>query len=105
MGNHAFISYSHKDQSALNQLMVFLRQFERDGRISLWEDSQISPGENWETEIQARLAGASVGILLVSQDFWNSDYIRTKEFPYLLKRAQSGQLKLLWIPIRESMFE
>ena len=105
MSSHAFISYSHKDRSALDELLVFLRPLERDGRIGLWEDSRIGPGENWETEIQERLTGSSVGILLVSPHFLASDYISTRELPYLLQRAQSGQLKLLWIPVRESMFE
>ena len=36
----AFISYSHKDETALDRLHVHLKQLERDGKLESWTDEK-----------------------------------------------------------------
>ena len=61
-----FVSYSHKDERWLSRLLVHLRPVERTGRIDLWADTRIRPGEQWSTAIESALANAELGVLLVS---------------------------------------
>ncbi len=90
-----FISYSHRDEKALGQLQRFLRPLERDGLIELWADTRIQPGDPWAAEIDQALDRATVAVLLISQDFIDSDFITDKELPRLLARAGTDDLKIL----------
>jgi hypothetical protein len=51
--NRVFVSYSHKDQRFLDDLLAHLKPLERAGLISAWSDKQILPGTVWLAEIMA----------------------------------------------------
>jgi hypothetical protein len=90
-----FVSYSHQDPKALQQLLRFLEPLGRDGLISNWTDNQIKPGEDWHAEIDEALATATITVLLVSQDFLSSNYIYHTELPRILARADAGEMTVL----------
>ena len=50
-----YISYSHKDQGFVDELLKFLRPFERTAAFHVWYDKQIQPGAKWEEAIDAAL--------------------------------------------------
>lgn len=102
--DQVFISYSHKDKKWRDDLDTHLKPYLRDGTISTWSDLQIKPGARWETEIDSALTNSAIAVLLVSPDFLNSDFIHVKELGPLLKRAEEGGVKILWIPIRSSSY-
>ena len=90
-----FVSYSHQDPKALQQLLRFLEPLGREGLITNWTDKQIRPGEDWHAKIDEVLATATVAVLLVSQDFLNSDFIFGTELPRILARADAGEATVL----------
>lgn len=96
-----FISYSHEDKDWLDKILKFLKGLESHD-ISLWTDRQILAGDRWQEEIDKALADAKAALLLVSQDFLNSDFIKHKEIPFLLKKAETVGLKIFWVPVRPS---
>jgi hypothetical protein len=61
----------------------------------VWEDGLIGAGEDWETHIQQAMAKAKVAIFLISPDALNSEFIRAKEIPELLRRREQEGLKVL----------
>jgi hypothetical protein len=81
-----FISYSHQDEPAMQELDRFLGPLERAGKISIWTDRKILPGQNWRVEIMRELESADVTLLLVSANFLDSDFIHTEEIPRAFKR-------------------
>ncbi|MGK7911222.1 MAG: SUMF1/EgtB/PvdO family nonheme iron enzyme [Synechococcus sp.] len=86
-----FISYSHRDSSALERLQVHLKPLERDGIVERWDDTKIRAGQDWKAEIDRALDEARVAILLVSADFLASDFIHDDELPpILLAQAREG---------------
>ena len=97
-----FISYSHKDSEWLQKLRIFLSVLEQEGLIKLWDDQQIQPGVLWEKQIKEILDSAAAGILLVSQDFLASNFIRDTELPSLLDSAVTQGKKIFWIPLSPS---
>ena len=99
-----FVSYSHKDERWLSRLLVHLRPVERTGRIDLWADTRIRPGEQWSTAIESALANAELGVLLVSADFLASEFITSKELPPLLPAAQSRECKVLSLIVGPCLF-
>ncbi len=101
----AFISYSHKDTEYLEHLRRHLRPLERHGRLNLWDDHKIGAGDRWYDQIRQAMAAARVAILLVSDNFLNSDFIHEEELGPFLQAAEEDGLLILWIPIRPCLVE
>jgi MoaA/NifB/PqqE/SkfB family radical SAM enzyme len=101
---HIFVSYSHKDKEWLERLNVHLRPLTREGRLDVWNDTQIIPGTEWRLAIQDAIANAKIAILLVSADFLASDFISENELPPLLQNAQEDGAHILSLIISPCRF-
>jgi hypothetical protein len=97
-----FISYSHKDGEALEQLRRFLVPLERAGRLTCWDDTRIATGDDWKQRIDDALGQAGAAVLLISQDFLASRFISEEELPYLLSKRADGLATLLPVFIAPS---
>src|SRR2546425_5088992 len=80
--------YARKDQQLLEELKIHLEPLQREGLISIWNDTDISPGANWEEEIHKHLDSAQIVLLLVSPDFIKSDYCYSVEMKLALERKE-----------------
>ena len=99
-----FISYSHKDEKWLDEIRTHLKPHMRGEKFFLWDDQQIEAGSKWSEAISNALDTARVAVLLVSPDFLASNYIMSVELPRMIERAETDNLTILWIPIRESAY-
>jgi mRNA-degrading endonuclease RelE of RelBE toxin-antitoxin system len=97
-----FISYSHKDAEWLDRLKTYLEPLENNNLIRVWDDTEIRPGAEWLPEIRKALGSARVAVLLITQNFLNSPFIKTMELPALLDAASKQGCVIFWIPIRRS---
>ena len=98
-----FVSYSHKDEKALEQLLRFLRPLVREGLLGAWTDTGLQGGADWKREIEEALAAATVAVLLISQDFLDSDFIVKEEMPRILEREAAGLVKVLPVFLSPSL--
>ena len=107
VGALVVVSYSHADEKWRNELRKFLKPHIRQQRIRIWDDTAIDAGDKWREEIRKAFGSANVAILLMSQDFLDSDFISEKELPLLLDRAKKkeGSMTLLWIAVRPSGYK
>jgi hypothetical protein len=94
-----FISYSHIDHKWLEEINKFLKPLERKGVIKIWNDQDMKSGTKWRDEIQHSLEIAQVAVLLVTQAFIASDFIRNKEIPELFRKARQNRCQIFWIPV------
>ena len=102
---NVFISYSHQDKKFLDDLQTHLKPYLRTGAITAWSDKQIEPSSKWLDKIKAALANTSVAVMLVSSDFLASDFIHEHELGPLLKEAEAGGVKILWVLIRDCSYQ
>lgn len=98
-----FISYSQKDKSFLDDLKRHFKPLENI--VEFWDDSKIQPGQKWKEEIELAMNDAEIAILLISADFYNSDFIKTKELPRLLKKANEDGATILGVILKPCLFE
>ena len=99
-----FISYSRQDMAWLERVKVHLKPLVREEQLDCWDDNRIRPGARWQREIEAALQAAQVALLLVSPDFYASDYIATEELPRLLAQAEAGGTHILVLLLSPSRF-
>lgn len=100
-----FVSYAHEDREWLDEIRKWLTDLEGEGVLTAWDDTEIQAGDRWRQEIEKHLKSAKLALLLVSQDFLHSDFIQNDELPHLLEAAEHGGLRILWIPVRDSLVE
>jgi hypothetical protein len=106
-----FVSYSHKDAIWINEeesgnntpysfsLIPWLAACLRKDDVNVWHDHALKqlPGEEYKKKIKTEIDNAHIAILLISQDFANSDFIYQYELPWIRERVESNAL--IVIPI------
>ena len=95
-----FISYSHADKAYKDKLEAAFAVQVKTGKVTLWSDQDIPPGATWEKELMDNLNEADIIILLLSADFFASDYIWEVELPIIQQRYEDGSAKVFPILIR-----
>jgi len=99
-----FVSYSHIDRKWCDPgypyaLIPWLATALRRDGVLLWYDRSdttgIQPGAEFEREILDAIDAAEVALLLISEAFFASDFIRTVELPRILERAARGALVVI----------
>lgn len=100
-----FISYSPVDINHLNMLLLYLRTLERLGLITIFTHEALPPGTLWHETTQAEISNTAVAILLVTQDYLDSEALMEDELPKLLARAEEEDgTAILPLLVRPSMF-
>jgi hypothetical protein len=102
--NQVFISYSHQDMEWFKRLDTMLTPMVRNQTIERWWDGQITPGQEWLTEIKTALDLARGAVLLVSPNFIASQFILNVELPSILDRAKSGGVIPFWCLVRDCLW-
>ena len=81
-----FITYSHKDSEAKDELITCLAGLKRDGLIKIWHDNEILAGDNWRNAIFNHLAESDILLYLTSSHSLNSENCN-KELAEALKKS------------------
>jgi len=63
----------------------------------------LRTGAEWKNEIREHMSKAKVAILMVSQTFLVSEFIRNVELPELLQAAKDEKATILWMPVGTSL--
>lgn len=82
-----------------------LRPWLPDASLETWDETSITPGQNWRQRLQAALAGAQVLVVLVSEGFLESDRISTHLLPPLLAAASRKDALLLPVQLEACAFK
>src|SRR5947209_2793913 len=95
-----FCSYAHEDEMWLRKLETHLSLLKRQSLISFWHNRLITPGTDWAKALDTHLETASVILLLVSADFFASDYCYGIEMKRVLEREAAGEARVVPILVR-----
>ena len=95
-----FCCYAHEDQSLLSELKNHLAPLQREGKITLWADTDVNAGVEWEKEISRHLNTAQIILLLISPDFMASDSCYSVEMQQAMERHECGDARVIPIILR-----
>lgn len=101
--NGVFVSYAHVDSDYLTDIKRHFKPFLN--QLDFWDDSMIKAGSKWKEEIEMAIGRAKVAILLVSTDFFGSDFITSHELPRLLELADKEGTVIITVILKPCLFE
>ncbi len=101
-----FVSYSHKDEAEKEKLLCHLGVLGHAADLTdVWSDDRMGAGTDWQSEVQRAIETARVAVLLVTDHFLNSKFIKSKEVPAILQRRRSNGLTVYPIIARACAWE
>lgn len=109
---HVFVSYSSKDRKKsadlVEQVFTSLRGLRHSSEYGLElfiDDERLRAGDHWDEAIEHALEAADVGLLLLSPNFLDSDYVMRKEAPRLYERSRAGGVRLVPVLLHTCPYE
>lgn len=100
--NLVFVSYSRRDGTFAKALRIQLGAMEHDGLLSTWIDVEQLPGTIWRPKLEAAIQEARVAVLLVSDHYLDSEFVRNDELPAIMQRRG---LMVIPVIVRSCMFD
>ncbi len=100
-----FIIYSRKDLEYHDMLKKHLNLLKNNGNIvDIWSDGKILPGENWDDVIKQKLKAAEIILMLISADFFDSEYILKDELTLAFKQHSNNTSVVIPILVRNCLW-
>jgi formylglycine-generating enzyme len=120
-----FISYAHanaiwlrrtvRDRAGVEEanprdLLTYWRNgLRRDAAVEFWfdreEDEGLRGGDQWKERIFEEIDRADVGVLLITQEFVQSAFIRDEELPRIVARAERREMELVPVLVEPALWE
>lgn len=100
-----FFSYARADRHFLELLKKHLAGLFRTGLITIWDDSEIKPGTQWLSQIEAHINSADIILLLVSPDYLASDFLDRHEIKPILQRHDAQEALVIPVFLRPVALE
>lgn len=97
-----FISYTHEDELLKDELIKHLSTMKRNGVISVWHDRMITPGREWEGQLDENLEKSDLILLLVSAAFIASDYCWDVEVKRAMERHEAGTARVVPVILKKT---
>lgn len=99
-GVQIFISYSHKDKKAKDELLPHLKTLQKSHAIQVWHDGMIPAGGEINATIQNALEESQIILLLISVNYIASDFCYSVELRNALERHAKGECIVVPIIIK-----
>ncbi len=94
-----FISYSHEDEEFFQEFEKHLKPWQE---LAAWSDRDIVASKNWHAEIQDAIGRSQIAVLLTSNNFLNSEFIREHELRPLYRAERRGEIAVTALHLRLS---
>jgi hypothetical protein len=103
----AFCSYAHEDRKFLLKFRKQSRPLDRvvPQYVRVWDDREISPGMDWSAAIHENARNAQLFVLLVSDDFLNSDYCLGVEYQLAIEKYERREAAVVPVVVRDCFWE
>ena len=105
-----FVCYSRDDRmwfdDASDHSFIPWLEEALDSEADFWYDFQLRyEADEWQARIEAEIDNADAAILLISQNFVNSEFIREVELPKIRERAERNEITVIPILVGPVIWE
>ena len=100
-----FLLYHPDDKTLKDRLDLQLAPLKKKAFIQTWDEEQILPGAEPQSEIQKQMNVADIIILVVTPLFFASDGIYKEQLQWALQRHESREAVVIPILMQSSMWE
>ena len=100
-----FIAYAQADAPLLERLRKQLAAAERIGLIDAWHDGEIEVGSDRQASARKAMQEAEIVILLLSADFFASEYLYEQEMSWALELAKTNQAAVLPVLLKDCTWQ
>lgn len=101
--NFVFICYARKDNKFREEIKNYCEPIDE---IGIWADvNDIQVGDAWEDSIDQAIEACKIAIVLVSINFFTSQYIKTKEFPKLIAAHKARKITIIPIFVSKCIYQ
>jgi hypothetical protein len=90
-----FCCYSKNDSADLVPFFEMLDEILASMGITLWRDACLTPGDEWDPEIQKHLDESDLAVVWLSPELLKSKYVANKEFPKMVAKRQENGMALI----------
>lgn len=87
--------YTSEEKVVMHHLLRQLKSLKEDPNVEIWYDDSIKSGQTWKPSDKSRLYDADIFLLLVSNTFMYSEFIKQLEFKIIIDRYKSGKAKVI----------
>jgi len=84
-----------EDESMARELKKHLSALKRNRIIEVWDYGSISPGIDWQQQMDTYLATAQMILLLISSSFLDSDYCYDVQMDQAIKRHERKKARVI----------
>ena len=92
-----FLIYTLTDKDTMLHLLRHLNPLKEVFDLSIWHDDPIISGQSWNTYFESRIHHTNIFLLLISDEFMNSQFISQTEFKAILDKHNEN--KAVVIPV------
>ncbi len=100
-----FIAYAEADKKLMERLRKQFSAAERIGLIDAWHDGEIEIGTDKEEASKKAMEKAEIVLLLLSADFFASEYLYEKEMTQALALAEAGKTTVIPVLLNECTWQ
>jgi len=100
-----FISYAHADEKQKNRFVQLLNELTINGLLEEWSDQKLTPGLKWDKEIKRKLEESQIVLFLITESFFQSDYINDVEIKNTIDRYNKNEVLIVPIILDECNFK
>lgn len=97
--------YAREDEFFLNQIKAHLSPLLQENLIQIWHDREIRPGKELAQEIKKSLDTAQIILLLLSSDFFASEYCYNIEMKRAIERHEADKARVIPVILRPCNWE
>ncbi|WP_339705375.1 TIR domain-containing protein [uncultured Kriegella sp.] len=92
-----FLIYASQDNELLLYLLDYLKPLEEKFNVAIWHDDPIYPEQQWKPKNASRLNESDIFLLLISNAFMHSEFIKQDVFKMIIEQNRAG--KSMTIPL------
>ncbi|MFT5165849.1 MAG: hypothetical protein ACI8P3_001079 [Saprospiraceae bacterium] len=100
-----FIAYAVQDKDLMERLRKQLSVAERIGLVDAWHDGEIEVGTDREEASRKAMEEAEIIVLLISADFFASEYLYEKEMKQALQLSKTGKATVIPVLLKECTWQ